>query len=391
MISDVFPIRSSVFLLVLFLACPLGSQAGVWQQAERVVHPTPENIPADDAVDHVIDRQAPSDNTALHHIARSIQQAREVRSIGRVEGERSEMFGVVKDVAVGPDGLLYTLDSRYNEVRVYDEQGQLHAQFGKPGRGPKEFAMPKKIGIGENGEIVVADLGARRLKVFERSDTTFVLRNSIDYGIVQLDLCTLGSRIYLRGWRVDPDRSPNQAPGSVVVHSISGPFEAAWGAMYQADQPNIRRELSKGPIACNEDTRRVVTGNINLPVLRGYTLDGTPQWVSKIAEFSPMDIVTEGPKTTFHYAGLSGDRPTDVMVELTSVPGGYVLVQVGHRMPRGSGQKSTLHTYLVSAKTGEGVYVGSSLPRVFVVTAGRIVAGVNAPFPQVKIYAYGKQ
>ena len=389
MTSSTLFIRFTSLLVVLLLTDPIGSQGKAWQQAERVVHPTPDNIPADDAVDFVIDQQKPADDTELHRIARQIARAREWQSIGKLEGERSEMFGIVKDAAVGPDGLLYTLDSRYNEVRIYDEQGHLKAQFGKPGRGPKEFAMPKKIGIGNHGEVVVADLGARRLKVLERHDTTFVLRDLIEYGIVQLDLCTLGPRIYLRGWRTGPDRDPNQAPGSVVVHSISGSFEGAWGAMYQAKQPDIQQRLSKGPIACSEDTRRIVTGNTVLPILRGYALDGTQKWISKIADFSPMDIETQGSSTTMHYAGLSGNRPTDVMVEITSVPGGYVLAQVGRRMPRGSKQKSSLHTYLVSAETGRGVYVGTALPQVFAVTADRIVAGVNAPFPQVKIYAYG--
>ena len=236
MTSSTLFIRFTSLLVVLLLTDPIGSQGKAWQQAERVVHPTPDNIPADDAVDFVIDQQKPADDTELHRIARQIARAREWQSIGKLEGERSEMFGIVKDAAVGPDGLLYTLDSRYNEVRIYDEQGHL-----KPGRGPKEFAMPKKIGIGNHGEVVVADLGARRLKVLERHDTTFVLRDLIEYGIVQLDLCTLGPRIYLRGWRTGPDRDPNQAPGSVVVHSISGSFEGAWGAMYQAKQPDIQQ------------------------------------------------------------------------------------------------------------------------------------------------------
>lgn len=195
-----------------------------------------------------------------------------------------------------------------------------------------------------------------------------------------IDLCTLENRIYLRG--VHPERDA----GSVQVYSATGHLEQSFGHTYRASSPMVRLRLSEGPIACNEEAQAIVVGFSHLPVLYGYTPQGEIRWTSKLAEFSPIEITSASGRMSFD----GGGKATDFVREITPVPGGYVLVQVSHRTPESMKAKkhASVDTYLVSAERGHGVYVGQHLPYVYAVTPDRIFAGLNDPYPQMKIYTY---
>jgi hypothetical protein len=67
------------------------------------------------------------------------ETAREVLTIGVVEGPAPLEFGRVGWVEVDPDGNLYVLDSRNRRIRKFDREGSFILEMGSDGGGPGEF------------------------------------------------------------------------------------------------------------------------------------------------------------------------------------------------------------------------------------------------------------
>lgn len=351
---------------------------------QRSVHPTAENIPSDEAVDYVIPQRRPEGRSVLHVLARRLSEAEQIGSIGALEGTREEMIGKIADIATGADGTLYLLDARYNEVRIYDAKGAFVRAFGGPGQGPKAFMRPGVITRDRAGRLLVADQARGAFKLFERKGSSFVETETVSYKMVQVDLCTLEGKLYLRGAKVG-----NVKRGSIHVYSASGELERSFGTVYKTDHPHVRLRLSEGTIACSEEAQTIVSTFHDLPTMYGYTPDGELKWTSKLKAFVPYEVI--GMANGGARFNL-GKRESDIVMGMTAIPEGYVLIQVAHRTPKDMIEKekmySALHSYLMAAETGEGVYVGSSLPPIYAVTRDRIIAGVNDPFPQVQIYRY---
>lgn len=70
-------------------------------------------------------------------------------------------------MAVDSDGHVYVLDSRFENVQVFDHVGALLMAFGGEGDGPGEFALPSGITIDQGDRIWIADTYNRRVQVFQ--------------------------------------------------------------------------------------------------------------------------------------------------------------------------------------------------------------------------------
>lgn len=76
--------------------------------------------------------------------------------------------GMPVGMGLAPDGRLFVADTHYNRVLVYDQDGQLLDQFGKPGRGPGQFEMPTDVAIDRDGLIYVSETGGNdRISKFD--------------------------------------------------------------------------------------------------------------------------------------------------------------------------------------------------------------------------------
>jgi DNA-binding beta-propeller fold protein YncE len=63
---------------------------------------------------------------------------------------------------------VYVVDSKANQIRVYDDQGGLLLTFGTSGTAPGELMHPSDIVISEGlGKVYVSDFGNERLSVFD--------------------------------------------------------------------------------------------------------------------------------------------------------------------------------------------------------------------------------
>lgn len=343
------------------------------------VHPTPDNLPraSELAASIPMARGIRGDGPA-QRFARRLAGARQVGAFGAMEGEPSEVFGMIEDVVADRSGRLYVLDSRYNNVRIHDGSGAALASFGRPGGGPMEFRSPEALERDRAGRLLVADRH-NRIKVFESQGGSYVYARSIEVPLVPEDFCLLGDQVVVQGVADD---------GFIHLYNGSGAHLRSFGRLYSSRNWLVRNQLSDGPIACVPEAGTVVTMFKYLPVVHGYGADGKLRWVSRLADFRPIRIV-EGvsprgqPRVTF-----DGGAPHDVAESLAAAPGGLVVVQTARITPesvRANREYAELRTYVLSARTGEGVYVGNHLPRISAVDAARVLAGVNDPFPQVRI------
>ncbi len=69
-------------------------------------------------------------------------------------------------VAIGPDDLIYVMESGRDTVRVLNPQGEAVRTWGGTGGEPGRFVRPEGIAVAADGAVYVADTGNHRIQVF---------------------------------------------------------------------------------------------------------------------------------------------------------------------------------------------------------------------------------
>lgn len=156
-ITPRFTLVAGLAATLLVIACGSGSEGGEngWTTTvetvdgvERVVNTPPESGPEPTLV------------------------AEEVFRIGVVEGGGATSFGLIRSIAVLPDGRFAVADAQAEEVRLFASDGQHLRTFGGEGEGPGELKGMQGVHV-YNGMLRVAEQANARLSVFH-PDTGFV-------------------------------------------------------------------------------------------------------------------------------------------------------------------------------------------------------------------------
>lgn len=88
-----------------------------------------------------------------------------VRTIGK-RGNLDGEFNLPRDVAIGPDGLIYVTDGGNFRVQVLTPEGEFVRKWGVPGSYPGNFSRPKGIAIDADGNVYVADAAFGNYQIF---------------------------------------------------------------------------------------------------------------------------------------------------------------------------------------------------------------------------------
>lgn len=76
--------------------------------------------------------------------------------------DRGVVFGRVADLAIGPDGSLYVLDSGFAVVHRFGSSQEYLGSFGSSGEGPGEFTLPMSLAVDPNsGHVWIGNLHGR--------------------------------------------------------------------------------------------------------------------------------------------------------------------------------------------------------------------------------------
>ena len=72
-----------------------------------------------------------------------------------------------KNVAVGPEGKIYSVEGRGARVTAFNPDGTIAAAWGGPGQGDGQFQEPWGIAVAPNGNVYVADTWNHRIQYFD--------------------------------------------------------------------------------------------------------------------------------------------------------------------------------------------------------------------------------
>ncbi|MBF0152825.1 MAG: 6-bladed beta-propeller [Magnetococcales bacterium] len=88
-------------------------------------------------------------------------------SIGK-RGSKDGELNLARDVAVGPDGLLYVIDGGNFRVQVFDQNGKFVRGFGSVGRRLGQFARPKGLALDKDNNIYISDASHANFQIFNK-------------------------------------------------------------------------------------------------------------------------------------------------------------------------------------------------------------------------------
>ena len=336
---------------------------------KHVVHPTVDNIPVITDPSRILHVQP---HTAFIDLARLDSVV-----IGVNEGERSEMFGVIADVKMTPEGV-FVLDSKYSEVRVYGYDGVWKSSFGSAGKGPGEFLHPRQLAVAQAGATVYVITGDRRTSVFEQTDSgAFQLKKIIAEGVPTTAGCTINGSLYLLGYIPD-------SQGIIHRYSPLSEYRSSFAAPYKSPNPTVVGSLSRrGFLACSEQHRLVGLIRENIPVFTAYTENGEIAWQVKFADFT--SYVVEETLLESGVPAIGYRSPTAGQSMFTHMfvgASGDFYVQYFTVAEHGPWMT---HLFRINAASGEGQYLGD-MSQIRAVDADHVLIVRRVPFPQVVIY-----
>lgn len=100
-------------------------------------------------------------------------EAEEELRVGTMEGDGPAAFGLIRSIAVLPDGRIAVGDAQAEEVRLFGPDGQYLRTFGGKGAGPGELQGMQGVYLDHEGLLRVAEQVNARLTVFH-PDTGYV-------------------------------------------------------------------------------------------------------------------------------------------------------------------------------------------------------------------------
>lgn len=82
--------------------------------------------------------------------------------------EEEQMFQGINMLDVDEEGRLYILDEQAGNIKVFDRDGGFTKTIGRKGQGPGEFGLPISLTLAPDRQIIVNDMGQRKLLFFDR-------------------------------------------------------------------------------------------------------------------------------------------------------------------------------------------------------------------------------
>lgn len=76
-------------------------------------------------------------------------------------------MALAKRVALDRDGHIYVVDSRFENMQIFEPSGQLLLFVGEEGSGPGQFSLPSGVYVDKKDRIWVCDTYNRRIQVFD--------------------------------------------------------------------------------------------------------------------------------------------------------------------------------------------------------------------------------
>lgn len=322
------------------------------------------------AMDTVAESDDPGDVRALQGARARLLAMREEWNYGTLDGPDSTLWGWIRDVATDAEGNVYAIDGLLNLMRVLSPAGELIAETFRAGEGPMEIRAPAGVEFVGDTLVVFSPFGLIYASG-EPHNLTEAGRFVPERPLGSEDACVGDALVFLR-------IMPFLEPASVQAMSLDGTEVGTFGDVFEHDAVSVRIDLSRGQIACTQEPKRVVTSFNDGPLIYAYDYSGASQWVAHLAGFRAPEARGVRVSDGRYIMSSPGDSAEDKVQSLTSLPWGLILVQVNRMGPyeeidgRRVRKVRRRDSYLLSARTGAGVYVGQGLPEVLHATEGKL-------------------
>lgn len=103
-------------------------------------------------------------------------------------GSEPGEFRFPTNVAIGPQGHIYVVDTMNFRVQVFDAKGKFIRSFGQIGNTPGTFSRPKGIGLDSEGHIYVADAAFNNVQIFNQDGKILLAFGNFGSGLADLRL-----------------------------------------------------------------------------------------------------------------------------------------------------------------------------------------------------------
>jgi len=292
-----------------------------------------------------------------------------------------EAFGVIRDVAVAPDGTVYVLDGQASEVQTFASGGTCGPRFGGQGGGPGEFRQARAVDVDDAGRVHVLDFDGR-VSLFGRQEDEFILEEdfSVRLDMTEGDFCVTDEG----GWAF----AGRDLKGQGVLHYYSPDLEAevrpVLGPLYTSGTA-VDVRFTGGQISCLPGERVLHTAPA-LGEMRVVDLwTGRVDMLVRISDFQPLQIrLTERggtqiavPEEGYHYP-----------VGTVSLGDGRIVVQWGLRSPEGVKARrpwDRLITFLIDPDSRTVSHLGEELPSLRAAGEGWVVVRRPGDVPGIEV------
>jgi len=98
-------------------------------------------------------------------IVLDVETGEHLHDIG-TRGREQGFFNLPRDVALGPDGLIYVTDGGNFRVQAFTQDGEPVRTWGQPGKYMGQFTRPKGISVDPDGNVYVVDAAFGNFQIF---------------------------------------------------------------------------------------------------------------------------------------------------------------------------------------------------------------------------------
>ncbi|MCB1183131.1 hypothetical protein KDM41_06845 [bacterium] len=293
-----------------------------------------------DGVLHVMNTSVPAKGDRVVHL----------EEVWRVGGEDSEdFFGMISQVRVGDDGLIYLLDTRLSEVPVYSREGDRVATLSREGDGPGETRIPSNLLFMPDGTLgIVQVFPGKIIKIGTDGTPAGTFQpgggDPTKGGFLQMfDCAANGDDIVVTAEAISPGGPTSQdrsnyvasfdAAGNELVRYYENNFH--WDfTNFELDEDGMDR-LNFRRVVAGPDGRLYIAQNRNAYVITVYHRDGTVErvierefehWTRSDEEFKRVTEIAEAQLAQIPNAKITMSKTEPDIGSLTFGPDGNLWV-----------------------------------------------------------------
>jgi len=208
------------------------------------------------------------------------------------EDIEEQMFQTIITLGVNEQGDMYILDEQAGNIKVFDQNGSFLKTIGKKGQGPGEFGMPISLAITPDHNIVVNDMGQRKILFFNKEG------NYIKQLSIADKFLFFGPMVTSTGDLIASHTIPQNGPVTELKKFNQELESSLTFTSIPVDKPPVvnifvARSLSSLRWTLT-DNDEIIWGNIKNPEYELFVHDQEGTLIKKIAlDYDPLPITAE--------------------------------------------------------------------------------------------------